>query len=589
MCGYLHKCCPLVLFTLLLLRGLAVSPGAEPKKSAEELVRQALKFELARDNEQRQATLTLASKSFPDYAPARWHAGFIQTDEKWLAVEYAEQRTAADGHVFEYRKLREQYAGSLAGQETLARWCRKNKLEGLEKLHWTLVLQANPSHREARSRLAVREYQGRLFTKEEIDRLELQRQKRDEEHKYWQARLKELVKAIEGGDPAESAKASEQFQLIDDDAALPAVEQVVSETKTDLKREYLSALGNMKGQAATDRLVSIAVLSDDEAIRAAAVEQLRSRPLFAFVPQLLGSLEAPVELTYYVNTFTDGVQYGYEATQERSDGTYVKSRSYASPLAIAAVSRRRGTVSLIEPRLLVPGFARFGSRELATVRDAVAESNRRAASMNERILGVLVQTTNQQLRGDPQAWWQWWSEYNELSPARQKTIRDNRAFGGKFYVAVVCSCFLRGTQVWTDTGAVPIEAVRIGDRVLSQSQETGELTYKLVLDTTVRPPSPTLRLGVGDEEIVATLGHPIWVAGKGWRMTKELEAGDLLHGVHGSVPIDYIQPGPEAEAYNLVVADFDTYFIGKQRVLVHDNRARSVTEVVLPGFVVEAK
>jgi hypothetical protein len=209
--------------------------------------------------------------------------------------------------------------------------------------------------------------------------------------------------------------------------------------------------------------------------------------------------------------------------------------------------------------------------------------------MNERILGVLVQTTNQQLRGDPQAWWQWWSEYNELSPARQKTIRDNRALGGKFYVAVVCSCFLRGTQVWTDTGAVPIEAVRIGDRVLSQSQETGELTYKLVLDTTVRPPSPTLRLGVGDEEIVATLGHPIWVAGKGWRMTKELEAGDLLHGVHGSVPIDYIQPGPEAEAYNLVVADFDTYFIGKQRVLVHDNRARSVTEVVLPGFVVEAK
>ena len=83
---------------------------------------------------------------------------------------------------------------------------------------------------------------------------------------------------------------------------------------------------------------------------------------------------------------------------------------------------------------------------------------------------------------------------------------------------------------------------------------------------------------------VATLGHPLWVSGSGWRMAKELHAGDLLHGVHGSVPIDSIEPGPEAEAYNLVVADFNTYFIGKHRLLVHDNRARLATNKVLPGY-----
>ena len=140
-----------------------------------------------------------------------------------------------------------------------------------------------------------------------------------------------------------------------------------------------------------------------------------------------------------------------------------------------------------------------------------------------------------------------------------------------------------------DAGYLAIEKIRPGDRVLSQHPETGELAYRLVLDTTLRPPSPSLRVRCGEEEIVATLGHPMWVAGKGWRMTKEIEVGDLLHGVQGSVSVDAIEPGPEAEAYNLVVADFNTYCIGKHRVLVHDNQTRLVTDAVLPGLVLNSK
>jgi hypothetical protein len=132
---------------------------------------------------------------------------------------------------------------------------------------------------------------------------------------------------------------------------------------------------------------------------------------------------------------------------------------------------------------------------------------------------------------------------------------------------------------------VPIEKVRIGDRVLSQDRDSGELTYKLVIDATIRPPSPTLRLGMGDEEIATTMGHLLWVTGLGWQMAKEVQVGDQLHGVYGGQTVDYIKPGPESEAYNLVVADFSTYFIGRHRILVHDNRPRLVTEARLPGLV----
>ena len=38
------------------------------------------------------------------------------------------------------------------------------------------------------------------------------------------------------------------------------------------------------------------------------------------------------------------------------------------------------------------------------------------------------------------------------------------------------------------------------------------------------------------------------------------------------------------EAYNLVVSDFDTYFVGQQRLLVHDNLPLEETAVVVPGL-----
>ena len=45
-----------------------------------------------------------------------------------------------------------------------------------------------------------------------------------------------------------------------------------------------------------------------------------------------------------------------------------------------------------------------------------------------------------------------------------------------------------------------------------------------------------------------------------------------------------LQSAPEAETYNLVVADFNTYFIGSSGILAHDNTPRRPTQAVLPGI-----
>ena len=146
------------------------------------------------------------------------------------------------------------------------------------------------------------------------------------------------------------------------------------------------------------------------------------------------------------------------------------------------------------------------------------------------------------------------------------------------------SCFAAGTPVWTKTGLRPIEQLEIGDLVLAQNATTGELTYKPVIARTVRPPSPLRTIAVDGEEIEATLGHPFWVVGVGWRMAKELEDGASLHGVSGSSTVGRIEPRDDAEAYNLVVADFGTYFVGKTGLLVHDNTPRQAGSGKLPGL-----
>jgi len=134
------------------------------------------------------------------------------------------------------------------------------------------------------------------------------------------------------------------------------------------------------------------------------------------------------------------------------------------------------------------------------------------------------------------------------------------------------SCFAAGTPVVTKRGVVPIDQVCIGELVLSRNVETDETSYKPVLARTLRPRVPMRRLSVGDELLLATAGHPFWTKDKGWTKAKNLSQGLSLGGEDGEVKLSSVADAEEPQqAYNLVVADFGTYFVGKSRILVHDN------------------
>ena len=109
---------------------------------------------------------------------------------------------------------------------------------------------------------------------------------------------------------------------------------------------------------------------------------------------------------------------------------------------------------------------------------------------------------------------------------------------------------------------------------------------KAVLQTTVRPPGVMWNIVTEAGEIKATAGHRWFVAGKGWLMTQELESDLLLlYDATGTTRIMNVNRDDQArEAYNLIVEDFHTYFVGPARVLSFDNSAPLPTLRPVPGF-----
>jgi hypothetical protein len=169
-------------------------------------------------------------------------------------------------------------------------------------------------------------------------------------------------------------------------------------------------------------------------------------------------------------------------------------------------------------------------------------------------------------------------------PGLDTVTRYSRPAEPVSFVGGGVECFPAGTTIATQRGPQPVESVKIGDRVLSQDTASGELAYKPVQATTLRPPVALIKISFQDEEIFATPGHPFWVIGEGWRMTQQLKPGYRLHTVNGAQEITAVETTREREAYNLVVSDFHTYFVGESQVLVHDNGPVEEQPQPVPGL-----
>jgi hypothetical protein len=161
-----------------------------------------------------------------------------------------------------------------------------------------------------------------------------------------------------------------------------------------------------------------------------------------------------------------------------------------------------------------------------------------------------------------------------LQRARKAKEAAEKCAGGKCDKPGVC--FAPGTLVQAEGGPAPIEALGPGDRVWSRDDRTGEAGYRAVVRTFATPDQPLLAVALEDERgavetLEVTAPHPFRVAGRGWVAAGDLRAGDPVDGAGGRLRVAGVdETGRSTTVYNLEVAEFHTYFVGRGAAWVHN-------------------
>jgi hypothetical protein len=587
---------------------------------AKQLVEEALQAGLAGDEAKRKQLLSEAVAADGELELARWLSGQVKFNGMWQSPEAVGELVNSHPRWQQYKEMRNESGGTLADHVALARWCMKNGLAAEERFHWMVVVLQDPSHKQARQRLSLRQFRGGLFTEKQIAEYEqLEKQAAANMRKY-KPKFVELVRQARGESKAVREGALAKIRAIDDVGAIAPLQEVIgrsrrdsSDPKTqDINLALVTALGNMREHEATLTLLNYALFSASEEVRSLAAEALKPRSTTDYVPLLMGAMTAPIEAEFDVVAAPDGTVRMIQTFHQSGPEADASHTQFTNFEVEGAFGRDR---TKTDPRAVLRNHL---SRAEAEAEEALAEVesyNADAAERNSRIQAVLKNTLGLDLGDDPEKYWSAWKADNEIYYEEEPSYDTYDEESYTYYyeqapqyavstgaparpTAPTLSlsslpahpeCFAPGTLVWTQEGPRPIEEVTIGDMVLAQNPTTGELAYRPVLDTTVGDPVPVLKLTFSGETITSTLGHRFWVNGRGWQMAKHLKPAMALHALDQGVDVAAIEKGEDIPCYNLVVDEFHTFFVGKSRLLVHDKSCPAPTTAAIPGYVQESR
>jgi hypothetical protein len=597
------------------------------KAKAEQLVSAAVQAEVNGDSARSFALLHDALRADPENKLAHWQLGEIKINNQWVAAEETQRRATADPLQAEYRERRKQSGDSPQGQLALARWCRKSNLKEEAQFHWANVLTLDPKNEEALRALDLRWHKGRLVPRGQLAQEKDQLRQSKLAAERWSSKIVKWRRDVLGPDMNARLAALTEIRAIKESDAIPSLEDVTLGHEANDPRHspqfaavglaFVDSLGKTQGQAATESLARHAVFAADKKVRLAAIEKLKPRDRHDFVPMLVDALGMPIEATYSLTTGPDGsVHYLRSLYREGPDSDWswesrraAVQRDLGGPSILLDTYTGKAVVGPGESPVVIAAkkanvataYQKRYATNAAATEFQVQQANQSVETLNARVVQVLTATTGEELGDNPKSWWDWWRSTNEYASYDHPVDQHYDSDVDRYYynfptyglvssapppkIPIGRSCFVKGTSVWTKVGLRPIESIEMGDLVLSQDVTTGELKYEPVIARTVRPPSPVVKLSIDTEEVRATRGHLFWVSGTGWRMAKELEKGTMLHGLNGGSRIRSTESDGEAEAYNLIVAEYNTYFVGEHGLLVHDNKPRTPTLSLVPGVV----
>lgn len=528
-----------------------------------------------------------------DEAPlVQSYLGNVRQAGKWYSLEEAAKRNAGDASLVAYDQQRRQLTDDFAGNVALADWCQTRGLNTQSGAHLLRALDFQPDNQAIRQRLGhVRVGVEWLAPEEAAAQRQRDLEQRDANEK-WIPIVTGIRQRLLSKSQGRRNAAEKDLKKISDPLAIAAMESLLAGQSDEISQLLIDTLSAMSDPKASESLAKIAVLSWSQEVREAAAKRLGKRDPHSYIPQLLAAMRGPMQTRTSLTIEPDGrLLYRHAFLREGQEENEVAvldtrigmlSRSAANrPQAFSeAVERSRTEAMRREQRALAQ---RFTDQQI-----------------NDRIAWVLRNATGEKQLASPQQWWDWWNQSNESFTGGAKPNRvayQTSSVGIADPVSFVPpgsqsqspspqtrrECFVAGTKVYTATGEVSIEQIRVGDLVLTQNLDAGTLGYKPVVRTTQREPEKLVRVIAGQDTFDCTGGHLFWVLEQGWVKARDLKPGSTLHGAQASAIVTAKEEIAAARTFNLVVADDHNYFVGTGKLLTHDNSPRRPTTLIAPG------
>jgi hypothetical protein len=567
-------CYGTVVGIVILACAVDAASAEEPSGSLPALVNEALFQEALGDNAARSDLLRQAAQASAEAAAIHWARGEVLMHDRWLSPEQVGQAAREDPLRIAYRARRAATGHDAEGQWKLAQWCKEQELPLQFQAHVAGVLQAAPEHAGARHAAGFVRVKGRWVHTEERKAEKAHAEGQRAALNQWRPTLERIGKHLSFGSQQQRQSAEKELAAIVDPQSVNVIELLYCSANPRLAAYGIEHISAVDDPCASVALARQAISSPWQATRDLATEKLRHRPIEEYAPLLLSALQSPIDARLQMESDSVG---------------RVTARSQ---LSVETQYAHQVLLTQANYDIKWFGINRNGSFEMRyspepKVFTQVARQNLARLDFNDRITQTLAATTGAKMGDEPRAWWKWWMESNELHVPDKPIFYEYayQTYAYSFFTVRMHSCFVKGTPVWTVEGMQSIEEIVPGDLVLAQDIDTGELAYKPVLQTTVRPPAAIVRIEAGDALTIDTTGgHRFWVSGDGWVKARDLTSGSPLHTATGVVIVSNVQERPLAPAYNLVVGDYHNYFVTDAKVLCQDNMMPRPTAVKVPGL-----
>lgn len=552
----------------------------------------------------------------PSSELCRWLSGSVKIADNWRSIDELDA-TEPSELLNSYEEMRGTEELTVDKHRELARWCSQNGLKPQAQAHWTVVTNYYADDIEARGMLGHTWISGEWYSREQLLQADARLKQLVQDLRQWTSPCQKIVKELGSDNVAAQKRALMSLRAIDDPSALAALEIACYEVDESAATPFIETIAKIRTPAACSALTRIAMADPQSKRGDLAITKMKTYPLEFYVPELLGLLSTPIEtrVQYDVNYLGELLlRRAMFRTTSKEQQLVEYNRLVRTNEPIVQLVNVSEVVSVRrQSRKLYGGIQQTSKAssnlditvdERAAAKNAMQdqqELDRKIEQYNhdlelksKNVYMLLARTTGNSSENKPDAWWAWWRSYNHRSPAalplskktydqvdKAETKLSQLTYNG----AMQCSCLVAGTLIQTNQGLKAIESINVGDIVLAQDVESGELCLKPVVRKTLRPPETIYCIKTEEGDIRATGGHRWWVAGRGWLMSAQLEPDMQLHNAKGTTKVAAVKTEAEPfPTHNLVVDGYHTYFVGPQRVLSFDNVDPIPTLRKVPGY-----